>query len=170
MTEAKDGKMAAILDLPAERINEVLNNYGLDDVIIANYNSDNQSVISGSSNSVEKAEKLLTNEGARVVMLNVSGAFHSPMMKRAEEKFKEYFLNFQFHEPNRIVISNVDAQSYVKYNIASKLASQITSPVRWTEIIRYLLDQNETEFIEIGPGNILTHLVENIRMKFRAHE
>lgn len=170
MAEAKSGKMAAVIGISVDKIIQLLNDHSLNEVVVANYNSFDQSVLSGASTSIEKTEQLLINAGARVIILNVSGAFHSPMMKEAGEKFAEYLSNFKFNEPNRAVISNVDAQPYGKDVIVSKLSSQIINPVRWTDTIRYLISQNETEFIEVGPGNILTPLVENIRKKSGTYE
>jgi malonyl CoA-acyl carrier protein transacylase len=163
MSKAHGGAMSAILGIKAEQVLEVLQNHQISDVIIANYNSYNQVVVSGIKDSVERAQPLFEQAGGMVISLTVSGAFHSPLMRDAQEIFAEFLAYFSFNMPIIPVIANVDAAPYTGQTITAKLAAQITGSVRWCDTIQYLLDQGEQNFEEIGPGQVLTGLIQRIR-------
>lgn len=164
MSQATKGAMSAIIGLTAEIIEEILNKNQLTAISIANYNSHTQIVISGSSAEMEKARTLCEEAKAKMVIpLKVSGAFHSSLMKPAQEEFTQFLNGFSFSLPTRPVIANVTAKAYQPNEMQKTLANQISNPVRWTETIHYLLSQNVTQFEEIGPGNVLKGLVQRIQ-------
>jgi malonyl CoA-acyl carrier protein transacylase len=165
MSQATGGAMTAIIGLKDHEIQAILKNANIPSVVIANYNSHSQTVISGPKLDVEKLNPLFEQAGAKMVIpLKVSGAFHSPSMQTAQQEFAEFLSQFTFHAPQIPVIANVTATPYPASGIADYLAKQITHPVRWTETIEYLLAQGETEFEEIGPGKVLAGLVKRIKM------
>ncbi|EGD48843.1 malonyl CoA-acyl carrier protein transacylase [Ruminiclostridium papyrosolvens DSM 2782] len=164
MSQAIGGGMAAVLGLKDEKVEEILMDNGFDTIQIANYNSPTQIIVSGLKADIERASGLFSQmEGVRYIPLNVSGAFHSRYMKDAKERFEEYLNQFTFSELSIPVISNVHAKIYKPEIIKKNLAMQIIQPVKWTESIRYLMGVGEMEFEEIGPGDVLTKLVQKIR-------
>jgi len=164
MSQARRGTMAAIIGLAAETIQDTLQRHGLEQIHIANYNSATQIVVSGSEADIERAETVFENQdGARFVLLNVSGAFHSPLMQAAGEEFARYLDRFSFQPPRIPVIANTTARPYPSDGVRRLLAEQITRPVDWNASMRYLLRQGETDFEEIGPGQVLTKLINKIR-------
>lgn len=121
-------------------------------------------VISGLKDQVLATEKLFISANAMLfVPLKVSGAFHSPFMKSAQEEFAKFIHDFNFSAPKIKVIANVNAKPYQTEEIQSNLINQIIQPVQWTQSIEYLLKQGETNFEEIGPGKVLTGLIARIQ-------
>ncbi len=167
MSRSSGGAMAAIIGLKAENIQAILDNNHLTNVSIANHNTRTQIVISGLKEDVLRAQGLCEQAGAMLVVpLNVSGAFHSPYMSNAQEEFELFLKNtavFRFNPPSIPTISNYTARPYKAENILENISKQITHPVRWTESVVYLLETGEQEFIEIGPGVVLTGLVNRIK-------
>lgn len=164
MSQAKNGAMAALIGLSAEAIQAVLVQHHLNQVSVANYNSHTQIVISGMQEEVMRALPLLETAGATMVIhLKVSGAFHSPLMRPAQTEFSHFIKQFHFSSPKIPVVSNVTANFYETHEIQKNLVSQIASPVRWTESIELLLSRGEQEFVEVGPGKVLTGLVRRIK-------
>lgn len=164
MSQAVGGAMAAIIGLTDETIKSTLKQHGLFDVVIANYNTSTQIVISGEAPGISTALPLLEEAGAlAVIPLKVSGAFHSPYMRSAQKQFEVFLKDFHFSPPKIPVLSNCTASPYQFSEISKNLAAQITQPVRWVEIINNLLAQNGVEFEEIGPGKVLTNLVMRIK-------
>lgn len=164
MSAATGGGMAAVIGLDGARTRDVLDNGGWGSIDVANLNSPTQTVISGLKDEVDQVGTLLQEAGARmVVALKVSGAFHSRYMQQAREAFADYLDTVAFSTPSIPVISNVYARPYAADELRHNLANQITHPVRWTETIQYLLAQPEPEFTEVGPGNVLTGLIRQIR-------
>ena len=134
-------------------------------VAIANYNSYLQTVLSGSKEDVARAQAVCEQAGAMVVIpLKVSGAFHSPYMQAAQAQFQTFLRQFSFSPPTIPILSNYTAQPYLSTDTHKNLTQQITHPVRWTETIEHLMAQGETEFEEVGPGNVLTGLVRRIKI------
>lgn len=166
MSQAQQGGMAAVIGLPAESIQSLLEKNNLHHVSIANYNSYTQIVISGMNTEVTTAQALCEKAGAKMVVpLKVSGAFHSPLMKEAQQEFEKFIGDIDFSLPVIPVISNVTAKPYNIKEIKQMLSRQIASPVRWAESMEYLLAMGEDDFEEIGPGNILTGLIKRIRAR-----
>ena len=129
----------------------------------ANFNSPGQIVVSGPAASVPQLEEPFKEAGARLfVPLKVSGAFHSRYMRGPGEEFAEFVKDFEFSSPRFPVISNVEAAPYGENDVAELLVRQISSPVLWSNSIRYIRGQGEVEFREIGSGNVLTKLLRQI--------
>jgi len=167
MSRAKNGGMAAIIGLNLHEIETTLKQHSLTTVVIANYNTYTQYVISGPKHDIEQAQQIFGNvSGVNFIPLTVSGAFHSPYMADAEKQFSKFIKNFQFNLPSMPVISNIDAKPYHPANIQENLTKQITHPVKWTSMMEYLLRNDEINMEEIGPGKVLTGLVKQIRSAF----
>ena len=162
MSEAGAGAMAAIIGIDEEKLKAAMAAHHLCDVDIANYNAPAQLVVSGLHVHLERARTAFEAAGATYVPLNVSAAFHSRYMRAAGDKFGEFLGNVQFSELRVPVISNVHARPYAKSAIPQTLQAQISQPVRWTHSIEFLIEQGETEFVEIGPGDVLTKLAQKI--------
>jgi [acyl-carrier-protein] S-malonyltransferase len=162
----RPGAMAAILgdpSRPIEAICEEATEAG--QVVPANYNSPGQVVISGEPAGVERAMELAKEAGAkRAVKLNVSGAFHSPLMETAGEGLNIALGNAPFSDPAFPVFSNVTGEAVTERNRAVELLSrQLTSPVLWTEEVKQLAGRfPEALYVEMGPGTVLTGLVKKI--------
>lgn len=163
MSQAKDGGMAAIIGLKSDQVKELLQQYHLNEVNISNYNTYTQIVISGPKEDILKAQPIFENAKAMVFPLKVSGAFHSPLMKTAQNTFAEFIKNFNFNHPQIPVIANINAKEYLPEEVHSNLINQITYPVLWTQSIEYLLNKNEKTFEEMGASNVLTGLIQRIQ-------
>ena len=156
------GAMAAILALDASKIEEVLD--GMEGVEIANYNCPGQIVISGLKEAVEEACVKLKEAGAkRTVMLNVSGPFHSSLLKGAGEKLGEVLENVEVHTPAIPYVANVTAQYVTKAeDVKPLLKEQVSSSVRWQQSVETMLADGVDTFIEIGPGKTLSAFIKKI--------
>lgn len=175
MGQVSGGAMAAVLNASKEQIEALLAEHGLDDVGLANYNTPSQIVISGPAEQLAKAEPLFRQGKMRFYPLNTSGAFHSKFMLPAREKFAKYLKTFKLAAPKIPVISNVTAREYEAGELAQTLSAQIASTVRWSESVQYLLELaaergEEMTFEEIGHGDVLTRLVQTIKLQTRKPE
>lgn len=160
--EAVPGTMAAVIKLPDEVIESVCAE--LEGVVPANYNSPGQVVISGEEAAVDKACEILKADGAkRALRLPVSGAFHSPLMEPAREKLARAIEATPFQAPHCPVYQNVTAApTEDPAVIRENCLKQLTSPVRWTQTVLNMAADGATEFVELGPGTVLTGLVKRI--------
>jgi len=160
--EMQPGAMAAIIGLPDARIEEVC--AGIPGVVPANYNSPGQVVISGEEAAVDKACEILKADGAkRALRLPVSGAFHSPLMEPAREKLARAIEATPFQAPRCPVYQNVTAApTEDPAVIRENCLKQLTSPVKWTQSVINMAADGATEFVELGPGTVLTGLVKRI--------
>ena len=161
--EQVPGTMAAIINLPAETIEEICASCtGI--VIPANYNSDGQVVISGEADAVLEACAKMKEAGAkRALPLPVSGAFHSPLMEPARLELAEAIDKTPFRAPVCPVYQNVTALPSMDPDvIKDNLLRQLTSPVRWTQTVRNMVSDGADSFLEIGPGTVLQNLVARI--------
>jgi [acyl-carrier-protein] S-malonyltransferase len=170
--QERPGTMAAILgmeDADLERVCTSASAQG-GEVVPANYNAPGQLVISGDIPSVQKTMALAKEAGAKkAVQLNVSGAFHSPLMQPAEAGLRVQLDDVDLATPKFPVVSNVTAQPVSDVVTARRLLiQQLTSPVRWTACVRTMVAQGVTELIELGPGNVLTGLMKRIDRGARA--
>ncbi len=161
--EKRPGTMAAIMRMPAEKIEEICASCE-GTVVAANYNSDDQIVISGEAEAVEKACEMLKEAGAkRALILPVGGAFHSPLMESAREELAEGIAKTRFAVPVCPIYQNVTSMASTDPEvIKDNLLAQLTSPVKWTQSVRNMASDGATEFIELGPGTVLQGLVTKI--------
>ena len=162
MARAQGGGMVAVVGVDAARLGELLREGGLTALTIANENAPTQNVVSGDADAVHALEKYLESRDVRCVRLNVSGAFHSPLMEPAQRGFASFVRGFALDDPTTPVIANATARPYPAGETADLLTAQIVSPVRWTDSVRYLLDQGVTDFVELG-GQVLGKLIEQTR-------
>ncbi len=152
------GAMAAVLKVPAQTLQELT--AGIPGVEVANYNSPEQTVISGTAEGVAQAAEVLKGHRARVVMLPVSAPFHSSLMRPARENLQGDLLQTNLHPPSFPVYSNVLAQPEVRPSIIRDLLlEQITHSVRWVEILQHLKEKGVKTYLEFGSGRVLTGLV-----------
>ncbi len=160
------GTMAAIIGLSSEDILEICTSTSTETnvVVPANYNSPNQIVISGNNSAVQNAMQEARNTGARLVKeLNVSGAFHSPLMETAKSALSEALDKIDINDSDIPVYSNVNAQPTFNANeIRINLKNQIDSPVLWTNTIVNMKNDNALKMIEVGPGKVLQGLTRKI--------
>ncbi len=162
--EQRPSTMAAIINLPDDVVDETCFSIHDDIVVAANFNCPGQVVISGTIEGIDKACALLKEKGAkRALKLNVSGAFHSPLMKPAAEELQQAILETTFHTPICPVYQNVNAHPQTEAeSIQQNLVAQLTAPVRWTQTVRNMINDGATVFHEFGPGDVLKGLIRKI--------
>lgn len=161
--EITPSTMAAVLGLEDKVVEEVC--AGIDGVVVAaNYNCPGQLVISGETSAVERACEAMKAAGAkRALILPVGGAFHSPMMEPAREELAAAIEQTSFKNPICPVYQNVPATAVSDAGeIKKNLIIQLTAPVKWTQSVQNMIADGATEFIEVGPGNVLQGLVKKI--------
>ncbi len=160
--EVRPGTMAAVLGLADDEIQRLcaVASDGNGVCVPANYNSAGQVVVSGDVPAVEHFSRFAHEAGAkRVIPLNVSGAFHSPLMKPAEDGLRAFLEGVPFKDPSYPVISNVTAEPVGRGDEArSLLVRQLTSPVCWAESVRTMTRLGARDFLELGPGKVLCGL------------
>lgn len=165
--EMEPSTMAAILGLEDNVVEEVC--ASIDGVVVAaNYNCPGQLVISGAIPAVEKACEKLTEAGAkRAMILQVGGAFHSPLMEPAREELAKAIEATAFNVPICPVYQNVTASAVADPSeIKKNLVSQLTAPVRWTQTMNQMIADGATEVIEVGPGKVLQGLFKKVDRAF----
>ena len=161
--EIQPSTMAAVLGLEDEVVEQVCDS--IDGIVVAaNYNCPGQLVISGEVEAVNKAcEALLAKGARRALVLPVGGAFHSPMMEPAREELAAAIEATDFYEPACPVYQNVPAKAVTSAaEIKENLIAQLTAPVKWTQSIQAMIADGGTEFVEVGPGNVLQGLIRKI--------
>jgi len=163
----RPGGMAAILGLEAETVDVLCQeaSQGSRGIVqAANYNSPGQIVISGDKAALEEAMTLAKARGARrVIPLAVSIAAHSPLMEYAAERFRLVVEAIPLREPAVPIVANVTAAPATKVGaIKNELLQQLTSSVRWTESVQYMIGRGVTTFVEVGPKNVLQGLIRRI--------
>ena len=164
---AGKGTMAAVISLDADKINEVCDKITAESgkvVSPANYNCPGQIVISGYTESVNAAVEPLKEAGAKLVsILNVSGPFHSPMLKGAGDKLAAELENVEFTNPEIPYINNADVKVITaKEDIKDSLSRQVYSPVKWEQTMMKMLEDGVDTFYEIGPGKTLQGFMKRI--------
>lgn len=162
--EMKPSTMAAVLGLEDGVVEEICASITSGVVVPANYNCPGQLVISGDIEAVNEAcEKLKAAGAKRALVLQVGGAFHSPLMKPAEEKLAKAIEDTQFNVPACPVYQNVSAQAETDPQIIkSNLLKQLTAPVKWTQCVQSMVKDGAVKFTELGPGKVLQGLVKKI--------
>ena len=161
--EMEPGTMAAVLGLEDGVIEQICaETEGV--VVAANYNCPGQLVISGAIEAVDAACVKLKEAGARrALRLPVGGAFHSPLMEPAREELARAIAEAPFHTPSCPIYQNVDALPHTDpEEIKQNLIAQLTAPVRWTYIVKQMLQDGVDTFTELGPGNVLQGLVKKV--------
>lgn len=159
---SRPGKMAAIIGLDEDQIKTVCKSAEKAGVVVpANYNSLDQIVISGSPEGVETAMELALESGAkRAIALMVSGAFHSPLMEEAKHELTIALNEAEFRQPECPLVPNVTGLPTQDPNeMRELLIKQLTYPVKWTAILQAITSQPISDFLEVGPGNVLTGLL-----------
>ncbi len=168
--EIKPSTMAAIIGLEDSVVEEILSQITEEVVVAANYNCPGQLVISGSVEGINQACEKLKEAGAkRALPLKVGGAFHSPLMEPARLELAEAINNTKFNKGICPIYQNVTGQSVTDPEIIkTNLISQLTSPVRWTQIMQNVLADGAKKIIEVGPGNVLQGLFKKMDRKLET--
>jgi [acyl-carrier-protein] S-malonyltransferase len=160
------GTMAALIGLAHEQIDSICSDASQDDsiAVVANVNSPEQIVVSGHVDAVERAMVLAEERGAkRAVRLNVSGAFHSPLVAPAAEELVAYIGQFDIRDARVGVITNADGKVVrSREEIIDALSRQLTSPVLWAESMSLLSESSSGPILEVGPGKVLKGLMKRI--------
>ena len=164
------GAMAAILKLPPEKVEEVCKEAKDVGVVEpANYNSEEQTVISGEKEAVEKAIEIAKSMGGKAIMLKVSVPSHCSLMKPAADAFRLKLAQTPIQNITIPLVSNVDAKAHtMAHEIRDNLHKQIYSSVKWYQSVEYMISQGVDTFVEIGPKNVLSKLISQIDSRVRV--
>ena len=166
------GGMMAVLGETIDSINNIIHtNSTKFQCYVANDNSPGQQVLSAFQEDIEKLSKILDEKKIKYLILPVSAPFHCPLMKSASEIMQEKIQNTHFKDPNISIVSNVTATSTINSGEIKKLlVQQIEKPVRWRESILNIVNNGVKEFIEIGPGKVLSGLVKRIDRNMKLYQ
>jgi len=158
------GAMHAIVGLPIDEVADLVAEVQKDGLVsVANHNTELQIVITGTPESVGRVSSLAVARGAKSVPLKVSGAWHSKLIKGAEDEFKEFLDTTTFNRPQKALLFNVTADtSNEPQEIKEIMGRQLCSPVRWYETINQLMGEQVEIFVEVGPGRVLAGLLKKI--------
>jgi malonyl CoA-acyl carrier protein transacylase len=167
MSKTKNGSLAAVTGIEIGKITGLVKENGLESLDVANYNSATQTIVSGPVDDIDRAGPIFEKAGAFYVPLPVSAAFHSRYMADVAKTFAAFLAPMSFEAPKIPVVSNVTGQPYPGGNpsesVKSLLVQQIDHSVQWNQNMRWLINQGVTDFTEIGPGNVLTRLIQQIQ-------
>lgn len=169
MNEASDPEntaMCAVLKLDSETVAKTAGEF--EKLYAVNYNCPGQTVVSGLKKSMADFEGKIKELGGRCIPLAVSGAFHSPFMSEAAEKFASELANYKIEAPKISVYANLTAKPYGE-EIISTLKGQMQSPVKWQETIENMISDGYTDFIEVGPGKTLCGLIKKISKEVNVY-
>ena len=172
--EAQPSTMAAIIGLPNEKVEEVcaeVSKMGKGVCVPANYNNPGQLVISGNIDAINEACEQLKAAGAKSALpLKVGGAFHSPLMQPAKDELQAAIEKTEFSTPKCPIYQNVDALPHTDAaEIKQNLIAQLTSSVRWSQIVEHMIADGATDFTECGPGKALQGMIAKINKEVTAH-
>ena len=158
------GTMAAVIGLSDEQIQNICSNYTDGIVCVANYNSPSQVVISGEISAISDISPILIEKGAiKVVKLNVSGAFHSPLMREAKDALKEHLSSMNIKNTSFPVYTNLTSKpAYLISDIYEALLNQIDNPVLWSKSVSKMISDGINKGVEIGPSKVLQGLAKRI--------
>ena len=161
------GAMYAIIGLGINAVEELVANVQQDGIVaVANHNTEQQIVVTGAPDPVKKVSALASSQGAKAIPLKVSGAWHSELIKGAQEEFKDFLDAAHFNTPEKPMIFNVTADLAKDTDeIKSIMVRQFCSPVRWYDSMCKLIAENVEIFVEVGPGKVLTGLLKKILPK-----
>jgi [acyl-carrier-protein] S-malonyltransferase len=156
------GVMHAIVGLPIEEVSELVAEGQKDGVVsVANHNTELQIVITGAEEPVARVSALASAKGAKSIPLKVSGAWHSGLIKDAQDEFKEILETVSFNSPQKSVVLNVTAGSSDNPSeIKEIMGRQLCSPVRWYDAMNQLIEEGVERFVEVGPGRVLAGLLK----------
>ncbi len=168
MSQARNGGMGAVIGLGPDQITDVLAKHGFTGIDVANFNTPTQTVVSGALDEIRRVGPAFESAGARTyVQLPVSAAFHSRYMQDAARAFADFLAPLTFAAPKIPVVANVSAEPYPTADpstaVKALLSRQITHSVNWERSVRYLMRQGCTQFIEVGPGNVLAKMLQQIQ-------
>ena len=172
--EAQPSTMAAIIGLPNEKVEEVcaeVSKMGKGVCVPANYNNPGQLVISGDIDAISEACEQLKAAGAnRALPLKVGGAAHAPLMQPAKDELQAAIEKTEFSTPKCTIYQNVDALPHTDAaEIKQNLIAQLTSSVRWSQIVEHMIADGATDFTECGPGKALQGMIAKINKEVTAH-
>tara|TARA_R110000868_G_scaffold123197_3_gene326396 strand:- start:1545 stop:2372 length:828 start_codon:yes stop_codon:yes gene_type:complete len=163
MSEANNGSMMAVIGSGLNQLEEILINLEFHDIDIANYNADNQIVLSGKTARITELQPILNKQGFRAIILPVSGAFHSRQMKPALVSFFDFLVGKTFNDLKLPVISTITGQPLSNSHLIEEMTYQLIKPVRWRQVVSYLKkNAGHIEFKEVGPGTVLQALHRQI--------
>ncbi|MCF7931162.1 MAG: ACP S-malonyltransferase [Acholeplasmataceae bacterium] len=164
------GKMAAVIGLSKDIVEKICQESSEKGIVVAaNYNSPIQIVISGEEQAVIYASEKAKEAGAkRVMMLNVSGAFHSPLMKEAGENLYDFLRNLTYNAPKFPIYMNTTAKPLIQDNLYQEMEKQIQSSVYFEQTIEQMVQDGVTHIIEIGPGTVLSGLIKKININIEV--
>lgn len=165
MENCPKGAMTAVLGVAPDVLESICAEASTTDevVVVANFNTKDQLVISGNPEAVARAGALVKTRSGKAIPLPVGGAFHSPLMSGAAKEFSQALENCEFADATCGVVQNFDAQvSKQASELKAKLGKQMESPVRWTATVEFLVAQGVDTIVEIGPGKVLAGLVKKI--------
>jgi len=159
-----EGAMAAVLGMEREQVERLCEEISSGEVLTpANFNCPGQIVIAGHSKAVERAIERIKQEGKKAVLLPVSAPFHSPLMKPAGERLKKALEEISVGDLKVPVVTNVEAEiNTLKDRVKGLLVAQVSSPVRWEESMRKIIEKRIEQVLEIGPGKVLSGLMKRI--------
>ncbi len=172
--EKNPGAMAAIMGLSSKTLEEIISTLKREGALgAANFNTPEQTVISGTKSLIEKASQQVAQAGGKAIPLAVSGAWHSPLMTEAMEAFKKVMDSVPFNAPDCALVLNVTGKpENDPVKIKEIMAQQIGQPVRWTEVVNNLKIEGVSRFVEVGPKKVLLGLVRKCLPKdytYQAH-
>lgn len=166
--ENADTSMVAVVKLPAEKVEELCAAH--DQVYPVNYNCPGQIACAGLTSSMDAFSSDVKAAGGRALPLKVKGGFHSPFMEKAAEGFASVLDETDISSPNIPLYSNRTGLPYVTEEIRANLAAQIASPVRWEAIVRHMIGEGITTFVEIGPGSTLSGLISKTDANVKTYQ
>lgn len=159
-SESHPGCMMAVLGLKEQEVSKIANENG---VRIANINSPEQIVISGPKRYMDEVAEKIQTRGGKIRYLKVSGAFHSPLMRPAQESLKEYISSLNFKNPRKPILSNTSARTLHRaISLKNELVNQICHCINWRQSMEYLIKSGFYTAIEIGPGQVLAGILRRI--------
>jgi [acyl-carrier-protein] S-malonyltransferase len=167
-SKSNPGSMVAVLGMGIDAAREIAEQAGAH---VANDNAPDQVVLAGSEGALERAAGLVSDAGARSVLLEVSGPFHTQSVAAAEGDLREALESIDIRRPEVPVISNVTGEPYGSPDeIRELLVKQLTHPVRWRESVEYLWDQGARDFVDFGPGKVVAGLASRITRVLKKKE